>query len=155
VHAAKHVWARLVWLCDIAQLMKESDLNWNWIGAEAKRLGIVRILRFTMLVAKSLLRATVPAVAEQSLPADHEAAALAEEIQRYIVSDVSYNTESKAYFRLMMRLRERRADRWRFARRLTLTPSLGEWNAVQLPRQLFPLYRLVRLSRLAARMLGK
>jgi hypothetical protein len=155
VHAAKHVWGRMVWLCDIAQLMNAPDLNWKWIGAQAKGLGIVRILRVSMLAAKGLLRATIPAEAEQSLPADAESATLAEEIQRHIVSDSSYNTESSAYFLLMMRLRERRADRWRFAQRLVLTPGPGEWNAVQLPRLLFPLYRVVRLSRLAARMLGK
>jgi Uncharacterised nucleotidyltransferase len=154
-HAAKHVWGRLVWLCDIAQLMNESDLNWNWIADQARNLGIVRILRVTILAAKGLLRATISAEAEEGLPADAEASALAEEVQRYIVSDSSYNTESTAYFRLMMRLRERRADRWRFAQRLVLTPGPGEWNAVRLPRQMFPLYRFVRLSRLASRMLGK
>ena len=53
-----------------------------------------------------------------------------------------------AYFRLMMRLRERPADRRRFLQRLILTPGPGEWNAVHLPQPLFPLYRLVRLSRL-------
>jgi hypothetical protein len=155
VHAAKHVWGRLVWLCDIAQLMNAPNLDWKWIGARARELGILRILRVTMLAAKSLLRATTSAEAEESLPADAEAASLAEEVQRHIVSESSYNTESPPYFRLMMRLRERRADRWRFAQRLVLTPSLGEWNAVQLPRQLFPLYRFVRLLRLASRVFVK
>jgi len=155
VHAAKHVWARLVWLCDIAQLMNAPDLDWKWIGARARDLGIVRILRVTVFAAKALLRATIPAEAERSLPEDVESTALAEEVQRHIVGDSSYNTESTAYFRLMMRLRERRADRWRFAQRLVLTPGPGEWNALQLPWALFPLYRIVRLSRLASRMLGK
>jgi len=155
VHAAKHVWGRLVWLCDIAQLMNAPDLNWKWIGAQARDLGIVRILRITMLVAKCLLRAPISAEVEQSLSADAEAASLAEEVQRYIISDHSYNTDSTAYFRLMMRLRERRTDRWRFAHRLALTPGPSEWSAVRLPRQLFPLYRFVRLSRLASRMFGK
>jgi hypothetical protein len=155
VHAAKHVWGRLVWLCDIAQLMNVADLNWNWIGAQARNLGIVRISRVTMLAAKGLLQAEIPATAEQSLPVDPAAAALAEEVQPYIVSDSSHNAESTAYFRLMMRLRERRADRWRFAQRLLLTPGPGEWHALALPRPLFPLYRVVRLSRLASRMLGR
>ena len=34
------------------------------------------------------------------------------------------------------------------------TPGPGEWAAVRLPRPLFPLYRLVRLSRLAARLVS-
>jgi len=78
---------------------------------------------------------------------------LADEIQTHLMSDAVYNVESLAYFRLMMRLRERPADRRRFLQRLVFTPGPGEWQAVRLPAPMFPLYRLVRLSRLAARLL--
>jgi hypothetical protein len=78
---------------------------------------------------------------------------LAEEIQSHIVCEAAFNIESVAYFRLMMRLRERSADRRRFLRRLVFTPGPGEWQALHFPAPLFPLYRLVRLSRLAARFL--
>ena len=151
VHAAKHVWGRLVWLCDIAQLMQLPNLNWDWVGSQARRLGIVRILRVTMLAANHLLEAAIPVAAERGLPEDSVAPALADEIHAYVVAENAYNTDSLAYFRLMMRLRERPADRRRFLQRLVLTPGLNEWNAVRLPRALFPLYRLIRLSRLAAR----
>jgi hypothetical protein len=155
VHAAKHVWGRLVWLCDIAQLMSLPDLNWNAIEAQARDLGIMRILHVSMLAANCLLGAAIPAAAEQTLPKDPAALALTDEIQSHIVSDAAYNTESTAYFRLMMRLRERPSDRRRFLRRLILTPGPGEWEAVHLPAALFPLYRLVRLSRLAARLVRR
>ncbi len=151
LHAAKHVWGRLVWLCDIARLMNLPSLNWEWIGLQALDLGIVRILRVTMLLANRLLESAIPAAAEKSLPQDREAGALAEEIQTHVVGETAYNVESLAYFRLMIRLRERGSDRRRFLRRLVLTPGPGEWNAVRLPPLLFPLYRVVRLARLAAR----
>ena len=83
---------------------------------------------------------------------DRDALALAHEIRAQIVSGVSYDVESVAYFRLMLRLRERRSDRVRFLQRLAFTPGPNEWQAIRLPAPLFPLYRLVRLSRLAARM---
>lgn len=152
VHAAKHVWGRLVWLCDIARLMNLPNLNWDWIGSQARSLGVVRILGVTMLLANRLLRAAIPAAAQESLPQDSETAALAEEIQTYIVRESPYNAESLAYFRLMMRLREKPADRRRFLQRLILTPGPGEWNAVHLPQPLFPLYCLVRFARLAAKL---
>jgi hypothetical protein len=50
-----------------------------------------------------------------------------------------------------MRLRERRADRVRFLARLAFTPGPGEWEAVRLPGALVPLYRVVRVVRLAGR----
>jgi hypothetical protein len=151
VHAAKHVWARLVWLCDIARLMNLPNLNWEWIGSQARKLGVLRILHVTILLANRLLGAVTPAAAQQFLPEDPSAVALGEEIQNYIVSESAFNTESAAYFRLMIRLRERPGDRLRFLQRLVFTPGPGEWNAVHLPVPLFPLYRLVRLARLAAR----
>lgn len=148
-HAAKHVWGRLVWLCDIARIMALPDLDWDWIGAQAKRLGITRIVSVTMLTANRLLEVAVPA--EAHLLRDSLTQVLVEEIQDCMATETAYDVESLSYFRLMMRLRERPADRLRFLGRLILTPGPSEWQAVRLPRPLFPLYRLVRLSRLAAR----
>jgi hypothetical protein len=151
-HAAKHVWGRMVWLCDIARIMSLPSLDWSWIGSQARTLGIVRLVRVTMLLANRFLDAAIPPAAQASLPEDRAALSFVEEIQPHIASGFEYNVESLAYFRLMMRLRERQADRLRFLHRLVFTPGPGEWQAVHLPAPLFPLYRLVRLSRLAARL---
>jgi Uncharacterised nucleotidyltransferase len=148
-HAAKHVWGRLVWLCDIARLMALPNLDWDWITEQAKNLGISRIVSVTMLAANRLLDVAIPA--QTRFPRDSAAPALVDEIQSHITSAVPHDVESLSYFRLMMRLRERPADRVRFLGRLIVTPGPSEWQAVRLPRPLFPLYRLVRLSRLAAR----
>src|SRR5256885_9102423 len=66
-HAAKHVWGRLVWLCDIAQLMKLPSLDWNAIWAEARKLGMLRILGGTLLAANHLLQAPLPVSAKEPL----------------------------------------------------------------------------------------
>jgi len=153
LHAAKHVYGRLGWLCDIAQLMGQPGIAWEWIGAQARALGIVRILRVTMLAANHMLGAAIPAAANEALPEDHGAPALAEEIRAHIFSRSGFNVESASYFRLMMRLRERPADRLRLLTRLAFTPGPSEWSAVRLPQPLFPLYSVVRFSRLAARLI--
>jgi Uncharacterised nucleotidyltransferase len=152
-HATKHVWGRLIWLCDIARIMALPALDWTWIASQAKALGIVRILRVTMLLANRVLGSTIPPAAQESVPEDSRALVLVDEIQTHIANEAAFNVESLAYFRLMMRLRERPPDRRRFLQRLALTPGPSEWQAVHLPAPLFPLYRLVRLSRLAARFL--
>ena len=150
-HAAKHAWGRLVWLCDIAQLVKMPALNWDRIWRETNRLGMTRILQVALLAADRLLGASIPIPARAHLT-DNAASRLADDIQTQLAGAAPYNVESPAYFRLMMRLRERPADRLRFLTRLILTPGPGEWQAVRFPQPLFPLYRLVRLSRLAARL---
>jgi hypothetical protein len=152
VHAAKHVWGRLIWLCDIAQLLKLENLNWDWAQSRARELGTERILRITLLLANRLLEMPIPRAVETVVAEDSAARAIADEIAAMLTAGVSYPVEQVSYFRLMMRVRERRLDRWLFLTRLTFTPGLGEWEAVRLPRVLFPLYRVVRLARLAGRL---
>jgi hypothetical protein len=152
LHAAKHLWGRLIWICDLSRLVRSPALNWDSIGATAKALGIARILQVTLVLTNRLLGTAIPAAAEKTLPADPAALALADEIISQIGSAVLHDVESLSYFRLMLRLRERMSDRIRFLRRLAFTPGPGEWRALRLPAPLFPLYRLVRLWRLATRL---
>jgi hypothetical protein len=151
VHAAKHVWGRLIWLCDIAQILKRENLDWEWIRSRARTLGIERILGITMLLANRFLATAIPAAMKNEILGDRSAQAGADEIAVAVAAGVSHEEEKLSYFRLMMRLRERRLDRLRFLSRLTFTPGPGEWEAIRLPKALFPLYRIVRMARLAAR----
>ena len=116
-----------------------------------RELGIERILRVSLLLAKHLLGMPIPSAMEKAVLADRAAGALADEIGGNLARGIPADVEQLSYFRLMMRLRERRADRVRFVTRLTFTPGPGEWEAVRLPKTFFPLYRLVRLARLASR----
>jgi hypothetical protein len=152
VHAAKHVWGRLIWLCDIAQILKRENLNWDWVESRAREFGIERILRITLLLANRFLAMPLPDPIGKSILEDGAARTVADEVAVAVAAGVSYDVQQLSYFRLMMRLRERKVDRLRFLARLTFTPGPGEWEAVRLPKLLFPLYRVVRLARLAARL---
>ena len=152
VHAAKHAWERLIWLCDIERVAAHENLNWEWVTAQARQVGVVRILAITFLLANQLLETPVPD-AFRIACSDRETGRLADQIRTQITTNSAAETESLAYFRLMLRIRERTSDRARFLTRLALTPGPGEWNAIALPAPLFPLYRIVRLSRLAIRSL--
>jgi hypothetical protein len=153
LHAAKHVWGRLIWLCDLERVSR-LPLNWKRIAEHAQQLGVVRILHVTLLLAEKLLGSSYPELAAENLPADSAAETLAEEIETYISNHKTYDVESVAYFRLMLRLRERRIDRIRFVSRFVFTPGPGEWAVMRLPKLLFPLYRVLRISRLAGRMVS-
>src|SRR5262249_39654082 len=50
VHAAKHVWVQLSWLCDIAQITKSRDFDWTTVQGEARRLGIEHIVHLNLLL---------------------------------------------------------------------------------------------------------
>ena len=152
VHAAKHSWLRLGWLRDIAGIVKLPATDWSAIQEQARNLGIFRIVGVSLLLAKRLLRADVPDAFQALWREDLEIERLSELVMMELSKSEEYEAESLKYFRLMLRLRERKRDRLRFVSRLVLTPSAGDWAAVQLPESLFPLYRMIRLARLARRM---
>lgn len=152
VHAAKHAWKQISWLTDIVQLARSRGLDWVALQAEAERLGIARIVALTFMLAGQLLGAEVPP--QLGVERDASTNALAQRILKLIVADEEFDPETIAYFRLMTELRERGRDRISFWWRLLVTPGAGEWSAVRLPRPLFPLYRVVRVCRLAGRLLG-
>jgi len=149
VHAAKHGWAQLGMLRDIATL-SDFQLNWEWILEETRRLGIVRILTISMSLAAGLLGCGIPDTIASAgeIPFSEK---LAHDLERRIADGLEPNTNSLRYFRDFARTREGWQDRARLAARLALTPSVGEWQSVQIPGPLFPLYRLVRIGRLLKR----
>lgn len=151
LHAAKHVWGRLIWLCDIAQILKRGDVDFSSAISRARELGIMRILHVTLLLANGFLETPIPAAFELAFQSDRAAHGLAEEVTPAIISGIAWEEHKLDYFRLMMRLRERPSDRLRFLTRLAFTPGPGEWQTLKLPRALSPLYRVVRMVRLAAR----
>jgi len=149
VHAAKHEWAELGMLRDIATLAN-FNLDWDWIIAKARRLGILKILQVSLLAVSDLFHASL----QTQLPsATRGTAELASAIVARLQHNYEPDTESTRYFRAQLQTRERWRDRARFIWRLLTTPSVQEWQAVQIPDPYFVLYRGVRIGRLMKRFL--
>ncbi|PYV58099.1 MAG: hypothetical protein DMG98_08850 [Acidobacteria bacterium] len=149
VHAAKHGWAHLGMLRDIATLA-DFELDWEWVWAGAGRLSIRKILHVSLLLARDLLRCPLPGNMP-GLGQIEDAGKLADAIQLRFDAAEEPDTWSLRYFREFAAARERWQDRIRFATRLALTPSLSEWESMRIPDSLFPLYRAVRMGRLLKR----
>lgn len=150
LHAAKHQWAQLGIIRDIARLAK-FDLDWDFALQEARRLGILRIALVSLLLAKELVGCDLP---EQFAKVNEIAAA-----RKFVVAIIErmmarreISPESPGYFRFMIQVRERILDRAKFVWRLATTPSVGEWQAAKISDAFFPLYSGVRMLRLFGRM---
>ena len=154
VHAAKHLWSRVCWLRDLAGVVATHPFDVDRVERQAAELGIERILAMSVLLANRLLASPVPEPWKVKWQNDGQLCALCEEVEQHLAGAAESSTESLRYFRWMMRLRERPSDRWKLLSRLALTPGVGEWSLVKLPGPLFPLYRVVRLFRLAGRILS-
>lgn len=151
VHAAKHLWSRLIWLVDIAESLKVDNIDHILVGSRAESLGIERMLAVTYWLVKDLLEVKLPDIAERMIARDSRVSALGEEFADRLAREANYDFASTEYFRLIVKLRERRRDRYRFLWRLLSTPGQGDLDAIDLPEPLFPLYRIVRVGRLFRR----
>jgi hypothetical protein len=148
LHAGKHLWTRLIWLSDIAETLRIQTIDYSLAFSRARALGIARILGVSFWLVKNLLRAEIPEPAEEMIASDPQVPVLGSEFAARLARGATYNFESTEYFRLILKLRERRGDRLRYLWRLVWTPGAGEIAAVRLPEALFPLYRIVRIGRL-------
>jgi hypothetical protein len=147
-HAAKHGWGQLGMLRDIATLAG-FKLDWDWVFREARRIGVLRIVAISLLLARNLLGSLFPDIADTGEV--HAAGKMAHTIQTGLADGECPDTSSAQYFRDFARLRERWQDRMRMGSRLVLTPSVGEWERVRMPDSMFGLYQMVRIGRLVKR----
>jgi hypothetical protein len=99
-------------------------------------------------LVKNVLHGELPAPAAAMAAADPQVAVLGNEFAQRLQRGDSYDFESTEYFRLIMKLRERRSDRWRYRWRLVWTPGAGDVASLRLRETLFPLYRILRIGRL-------
>jgi hypothetical protein len=152
LHAAKHLWTRLIWTADIAETLRTLSINYAQVLERGRERGIVRMLGISFWLVKNVLRVELPEQAEE-IAADPQVPILGAAFAERLSRGTAYDFESTEYFRLIRSLRERRIDRWRYLWRLIWTPGASDVAAVQLPETLFPLYRVVRLGRLARKVL--
>ena len=148
MHAAKHLWTRLIWLADIAETLRTQSIDYSLLFSRARTLGTARILGVSFWLAKNVLRTELPQSAEEMIAADPQVPVLGGEFSGRLARGATYDFESTEYFSLIGKLRERRSDRMRYLWRLCWTPSAGDIAVMPLPEGLFPLYRVVRIMRL-------
>jgi hypothetical protein len=148
LHGAKHLWMRLIWVCDIAETMRTQVFEWEVVYARARNLGIVRMLGVSFWLVRTLFGVPLPAPAQEIVDGDPRVRTLGEQFAARLARSATYDFESTEYFRWILKVRERHRDRGRYLWRLTWTPGEGDIAAVRLPEALFPLYRAVRVVRL-------
>jgi Uncharacterised nucleotidyltransferase len=82
MHGTKHAWSRLIWICDVAQLLDRlPDLDWREVTQEAKQLGLWRMLALGVLLAQRVAGAEVPQRALRHFESDAAVCKLVQYIQ--------------------------------------------------------------------------
>ena len=88
MHGSKHVWSRLIWICDVAKLLEsEPALDWDSALREAKRVGLWRCLALGVLLAHRVAGAQVPDEVLRRFEKDRTARKLAEALEKNVLED--------------------------------------------------------------------
>jgi hypothetical protein len=147
MHGSKHVWSRLIWICDVAQLLASSPgLDWNEVTSEAKKVGLRRSLALGILLAHRVAGAAVPQTVLRRFEADTSARLLAQHIQDNLF-DAPGSTPSGClpYSIQLLDFRDRVGL---LLSTNFLRPNERDRAAFPLPKSLHALYYLIRPVRI-------
>jgi len=143
MHGSKHVWSRLIWICDVAQLLEQhTELDWNAVMKEAKRVGLFRSLALGLLLARRVCGAPVPRGVLRRFESNSDASDLAAYFEEAVFDKPGKMPASRMpySFRLLdLRDRVRMSLAMNFIR-----PNARDREILRLPKALHLLYYLIR-----------
>ena len=149
VHGSKHLWTRLAWICDIAEILKtRRDLDWTALCAQARFTGTGRMMFLGLYLANCLFDAPLPVELKSRVLSDKTITSLAQEVAVALFSGTEPVLPTlRQSFGFNIRLRESWRLRVRYCRFL-FSPTDGDLGAVNLPGSLTFAYYIMRPFRL-------
>ncbi len=87
VHGAKHLWERLLWLCDIAQLLdRNPDLDWHAVLESAREREIERMMALCLSLVHDVMGVVLPDFVQDWLSTQPQALRLASRLRTALLS---------------------------------------------------------------------
>ena len=59
-HGSKHFWYRLSWICDVAKLIENTDIDWDLVQKGSNKTGSLRMIRLGLYLVKEILKTELP-----------------------------------------------------------------------------------------------
>jgi Uncharacterised nucleotidyltransferase len=149
-HSSKHLWTKLAWVSDVAEVIRANpDLDWKALFKRARKLGGERMLLLGLYLAHELVGAKVPedVLSRADTPAVRELAAQSRQLMFRNRPEGPVGSSWPGYFersRYYVKAMERTSDKGRYIFRFLTTPMEEDWDNLKLPDPLFPLYYVLR-----------
>ena len=152
VHGSKDFWERISWIADVAELIqRRTDLDWDGAFRTAESLRVERMLHLGLALANDLLQAPMPEEIRKRVRGDGEAVAVAREVEERTLSRNGSGVSAGKRMLFRRRMVRGTLAGWRYSLRLAVIPAEEDWEMVQLPGLLAPLYLALRPLRLLAK----
>lgn len=152
VHGSRHLWSRLAWIADIANLIdRRQGIDWPKMFNDAAALGSRRMLSLGLFLAGRLLGAPIPRDVWRIVQGDPAVTALADLVERRLFADAEVPVGVFEKGLIHLRMKERKRDWIKSCLRLGATSTVYDWMFLPLPDWLFFLYYPLRPFRLAGK----
>jgi hypothetical protein len=158
VHGAKHLFASLGWVSDLAALLlSRPALDVERLLDRARELRCERVLLLGLRLGYGLLNESPPKIVKRGMRADPVSRVLSAQVRRGLTHGPPLSEPQGAVFQI--RVREHFTDGLVYSLSLALQPIVADWKFFSLPPTASLLYFCLRPLRLAlkygVRLLGR
>jgi hypothetical protein len=148
VHGSRHLWEKLSWICDVAELVERQKLDWRGLLERAANTDSERMFFLGLYLAENLLGATLPADVKLRYSSDEHLVSLASSVVEHLFNGpVHVPASSSEIFRYNFGVRKTWRSRAQYFF-FMLQPTDGDLGAHQLPPGFGFAYYLMRPFRL-------
>ena len=148
VHGSRHLWERLSWICDIAELISRRSFNWTALLERAAHADNERMFLLGLFLAEKLLDAPLTDEVKQRCDADERLKQLAENVVKHLFNGTTHvPATSREIFKYNIGVRKTLSARARYMIH-TLRPTDGDLGGRALPSRLSFAYYIIRPFRL-------
>lgn len=148
VHGSRHLWERLAWICDIAELIARHDFDWQALLERARSADSERMFLLGPKLAEQLLQAQLPAAVKDRCNSDERLSSLADNVVAHLFNGTEHvPATSREIFKYNIGVRKTVSARARYIL-YAFSPTDGDLATRSLPAGLSFLYYLTRPFRL-------
>ncbi|NEQ50151.1 MAG: nucleotidyltransferase family protein [Leptolyngbya sp. SIO3F4] len=160
---SKDGWTRLSWMCDVAALISHhAEINWSHVFEEAQRLDSTQMLLLGLTLAKETLNLALPDTAERYIQTHFTNMSLTTQLYQRLMRGFDYcSVDNEHRFNVDLQLIEDKKDQLRHRIRcaldwliLIIQPNPLDQAFLELPRQFYGIYYLIRPIRLVLKLVA-
>lgn len=148
VHGSRHLWERLGWICDVAELISRREVDWSALLDRATKSDSERMFLLGLYLAEKLLDTTLPPEVKRRCDADKRLETLAADVVEHLFNGPEHvPATSSEIFRYNLGVRKSLTARTRYLAHM-LRPTDGDLGSRSLPPGFSFAYYLIRPFRL-------
>lgn len=156
LHGSRHGWEKLAWICDLCELVKtEAEIDWESVRRHAQKHGCEKVLELGLFLAREFFDLETDYPNWEKIERDETFKKAAGQIREKNFARKFYSTEIGDWYLYHLMLKEKKTDRLKlhiyyllWYLRLAFRPNAMDKAVFHLPKAFYPLYYILRPSRL-------